>query len=474
MKRFFTAIRELTAPPGNHDPSFLCRRTQTLSIWEGSLWALMWGLGESYISPFALLLNAGNLTMAFVGTGPVLITALAQLTGAALLDRLGHRLPLILTGMTVQAVAYLPLFFLPALLPSSGGIAALIIAVTICFFFLGLSVPAWMSLMGDVVDPTDRGRYFSNRSRLIMYTMLGAMLLAGIIVNQWEKADYAIAGFGFLFVIACLARLTSVFFMRRHYDAPLQRSESNSYFSLFDFIRATPRSNFARFTFTIALMNGATQIASPFFAVYMLRDLQWTYLQFTVNMVAFLISQTLFVRWWGALSDRHGNRAVLVATCCLLPILPLFWVFSTNYLVLLLAQVISGASWSGFNLAASNFIYDSVTQQKRARAFSYYNLINGLFSVGGLVAEHAPQNIRLGPLHISLISSLPIVFIVSSIARALAAWIMLPRFSEVRVAEPISPLRILWRLGVGQPLFVQAREFVPGLRNAIRTRTKKL
>jgi len=425
----------------------------------------MWGFGETYIAPFAIFLHASNLAMAFIGTGPVLIAAIAQLTGAALLDRVGRRLPIILTGAAIQGAAYLPLFLLPILLPS-GGIPALLIAVTVCFFALGVSVPPWMSLMGDVVDPTDRGRYFSNRTRIIMYTMLAAMLLAGVTVSQWKNCGHPVAGFGFLFGIACLARLISLFFMRRHYDAPLQKPTENPYFSFWDFVCATPRSNFAKFTFTVALMNGTAQIAGPFFAVYMLRDLHWSYLQFTVNMAVFLLAQTLFVRWWGALSDRHGNRSVLVATSWLMPLLPLFWIFSTNYFVLLLAQVLSGACWSGFNLAAGNFVYDAVTQAKRPRVFSYYNLLNGLFSVGGAVligapiAEHAPAAFGLGPIHISLISSLPVVFIVSSLARALAAWAMLPRFREVREAEPISTRRILWRLGAGQPLFAQAGEFI--------------
>jgi hypothetical protein len=59
-----------------------------------------------------------------------------------------------------------------------------------------------------------------------------------------------------------------------------------------------------------------------------------------------------------------------------------------------------------------------------------------------------------------MISSLPAVFLISSIARAIAAAVMLPQFREVRVAEPISTMRILWRLGVGQPLFGQAGEFI--------------
>jgi MFS family permease len=374
-------------------------------------------------------------------------------------------MPIILTGFAVQAASYLPLFILPVLLPA-GGIPALLTAMTICFFVSGIVVPSWLSLMGDVVDPADRGRYFSNRTRVVMYTMLASMLLAGVIINQWKKAGIPVVGFGFLFGIACLVRFASIFFMRRHYDAPLQKMQDEHYFSFWDFVRATPRSNFAKFTFTIALMNGTTQIASPFFTVYMLRDLHWSYLQFTANMAAFLLSQTLFVRWWGDLSDRHGNRAVLKATSCLLPTLPLFWIFSDNYLVLLLAQVVSGATWSGFNLAASNFVYDAVTPAKRARAFSYYNVINGLFSVAGgmligaAIAEHVPAKFSLGLIHVTLISSLPVVFVVSSIARAVAAAVMLPRFSEVRVAEPISTMRILWRLGAGQPLFGQAGEFI--------------
>jgi len=465
MKKIFASIRVLTAPAETSDPDALCMRTRTLSIWEGSLWAVLWGFGESYIAPFALLLNAGNMAMAFVGTGPVLIAALAQLTGASLLDRLGKRMPIILTGASVHCLSYLLLFAFPVLLPA-GTIPALLLCVTLCFFSVGLTIPSWMSLMGDVVNPADRGRYFSNRTRIIMYSMLAAMLLAGLTVNLWKDAGHPLAGFGFLFGIAALARWISLFFMRRHYDAPLKKKEKTDYFSFFDFVRATPRSNFAKFTFTVALMNGTTQIASPFFAVYMLRDLQWSYLQFTVNMAVFLLSQTLFVRWWGALSDRHGNRSTLVATSWLLPLLPLFWIFSTNYFVLLLAQMLSGAAWSGFNLAASNFVYDAVTPAKRARAFSYYNVINGVFSVAGAmligaaIAEQAPSAFTLGPVHIALSSSLPVVFIVSAVARAVAAALMLPRFKEVRDAEPISTMRILWRLGVGQPLFGQAGEFI--------------
>ncbi len=65
MKRFFASVQKLTAQPETSDPLILSQRTQTLSIWEGSLWAVMWGFGETYIAPFAILLHASNLAMAF-------------------------------------------------------------------------------------------------------------------------------------------------------------------------------------------------------------------------------------------------------------------------------------------------------------------------------------------------------------------------------------------------------------------------
>ena len=450
------------------------RRTKQLSIWEGSMWSLMWGLAESYIVPFALFIGAGNAMAAFLGTGtgPILITATAQLVGAKLLDQYGRRKSFMIFGTAVQGLALIPLFLLPMLLPG-GGMTALVACAVVYYISFGIAVPPWMSLMGDVVEPEERGRYFSNRTRITMYSMIVAFLLAGIITSAWKGIGHTATGFGFIFGIAALARLTCILFVQRHYEAPMEKPTKDSALSFWAFIRNKKNANYARFTLSVALMNGTVNICSPFFAVYMLRDLGWSYLLFTLNMMTFLLSQTLFVRWWGNISDRHGNRAVLVATGSLLPLLPLLWIYSTSYGALLFAQFVSGATWSGFNLAASNFIYDSVPQAGRARAMSYYSVVNGTMSViggvlvGAWLADHIPTQFQLGMVNLNLASALPVVFVISSVARGIVAAIMLPMFNEVRDVEPISTPQILWRLGIGQPLFGQVGEFMPRLRNLL-------
>lgn len=464
------------ARPAEGDIASQCRRTQALAVWEGSLWAVVWGMADSYLAPFALFLGAGSFVMAFVGSGPVLITALSQLAGAQLLDRVGRRRPVILFGQGLQTFMLMPLFLIPLLLPK-GRMVALVICVTLYFFSFGIQIPPWMSLMGDVVESEKRGQYFSKRSRITMLSMTLALLAAGTIAHSWSLAGVTLAGFGCLFGIAMLVRFTSMLFMKEHYDAPLVNQTEEERFTFRAFLRDPRHANFARFAFTIALVNGTAAIATPFFAVYMLGDLGWSYLQFTVSMFTFLASQSLFVRWWGSLSDRHGNRAVLVATSCLLPALPFQWVLSTNFIFLLFAQSVSGAVWSGFNLSTMNFVYDSVPQFHRARAFGYYSMVNGICSfigavvIGASIAEYAPVLIRFGLVELHLGSTLPAVFIASGIARGLAAAIMLPQFSEVRAVEPISTVRILWRLGTGQPLIGQLGEFVPRLRALFPSRT---
>ncbi len=137
---------------------------------------------------------------------------------------------------------------------------------------------------------------------------------------------------------------------------------------------------------------------------------------------------------------------------------PLLWVLTKDFRLILGIQILSGIAWSGFNLASANFIYDSIPSERRHRVFGYYNLVSGLFSlVGGSVigawcALNMSSSYRIGSLQISFLSSLPAVFIVSGLLRALVGILLLPHFKEVRVAEPITSRQILWRLSTGEPL----------------------
>jgi len=110
----------------------------------------------------------------------------------------------------------------------------------------------------------------------------------------------------------------------------------------------------------------------------------------------------------------------------------MLWIISPNpvYLILI-PQLLSGASWAAFNLGAGNFIYDSVTPQKRGLVVAYYNLLIGIgifigATLGGLLAQF---------LTITFMNKLLFIFLISGIARLAVAMFMLPRIKEIKTVK---------------------------------------
>jgi MFS family permease len=454
MKGLGKLFARYPEPSDEESRQWARRRTMLISTIEGAFWAVMAGFGETYIMPFAVFLKAGNRALAFLGTMPTIIGALAQRLGAAWTDRVGRRRGPVVLAVSLQALAFIPLFFVPA---PAGRYA---VPAVLLFAALGtaagnLVAPAWLSMMSEVVPAEERGAFFGARSRVVIFTLFAATLAAGGVLAWYQRAGWTMAGFGVLFGTACLARLISARLLALHYDPPY-RPTPDEYFSFWDFLRRLPQSNFARFAVFNALMNGAISVASPFFTVYFLRDLHWSYVQFTVNAAAFQAVQFLMVRAWGRMGDRYGNRVVIVITSLLIPIIPFLFALTRNYWWLLVIQMFAGLAWSGFALAGQNFMFDAVSPPKRARIVAYTSILNGAFTLlggtllGAWLAERLPARYQFGGLAIDFGSSLPPLFIVSGALRLAAAAMLILAFREVRAVQPIHPALLLLRLSGGE------------------------
>ncbi|MEI6515220.1 MAG: MFS transporter [bacterium] len=467
----------LDAPELTSRIELLRQRTLKLSIIEGCAWSVMWGCGESFVGPFAVFLKADDFQMSLLVTLPLILGAIAQLIGGILVEKLGRRRPLMAITGLIQSLGHIPLFCLPFLFPTHGAAIAVTLG-TLLIFSCQVGVPGFTSIMGDLIPEEQRGRYFGKRTALAMLTMLVSMMFSGRILTHFEHQQEIWIGFGIIFAIALLARAYSALLLHRYHEPPFRPSPPQNSISLMDFVREAPHTNFGRFTLAMAIMNGASNISAPFFTQYMLRDLNWTKDQFALTTAVLLLSQFVFLRWWGHICDRHGNRAVILATSLMLPILPILWTLTTNFHLILCAQVLSGMAWSGFNLASNNFIYDCVPADRRHRIFPYYNLINGLFIlVGGSVigawcAANFPSSYTIGGITIVFLSSLPSVFILSGLLRALIGILLLPQFKEVRKSEPITSSRILWRLSTGEPIFARITEILEVLPRPFASRKK--
>ena len=419
------------------------------SVKDGVAYSVMTGAGETYFSAFAVLLKATPGQISLLAALPQLTASVAQLVSAWLGHRLQRRMPVIFFGAGLQAFSWLPMMLLPLMFPEHA-VSFMIGAVMLYHFGANMAVPQWSSLMGDLVHKRRRGRYFALRTRLASITAFVALVGAGIVLHLFDQHGYALAGFVTVFVTALLARLVSIYQLKQMHDpgghaAALEIPNWRLWKTQF------VSSPFAVFSLYYALMQSATAIASPFFAVYLLRDLQFSYLEFTLNAGMVVLAQFLTLNAWGRIADIFGNRLILVIAGSLIPLLPLLWLLSTQHWYLMLLQGLGGLLWAGFSLSAGNFIYDALPAAKRVTLMALHNalanmgiVIGALF--GGYLAGHLQPSLTMGGHSFELLSVFYIVFVVSALARATVALVFLPRIKEVRYVKAMPVRELVFRV----------------------------
>lgn len=398
--------------------------TKRLSVVEGSFWAAMVGVGTYFITPFAMLLGLSSFAIGLLRSFSMLATALGQYLGAWWMQFERSRKRLMSRVMTAQALLWIPLALI-ALFPSDGFIAS--IALIVIYSMISLSgafvAPVWTSLMRDVVGRRERGTYFGKRNKIVGFVEFATSLIAGAFLS-WMTGN-PVLGFGIVFVAAFLFRLASSSLIGRHWDPAFRpRHEPLSA------VVHIPKDQFFRNVLWLSAgMIFATGIANPFFAVYMLRELSFSYFEFSVALAASTLAWLITQPYWGRVIDRHGTRPVLFATAVLIPFVPLLWVFADGLLFVILIQVYAGAVWSGFDLSTFNFLL-KVAPRKSVQDYAAH--INGMGSLatfgGGVVGSFLALSAEGAT--IGLISGLQIIFVVSGIARLAIAALTVPRIAR--------------------------------------------
>lgn len=422
------------------DEGALKSETRKLSIKEGIAYSFMSGAGLQYTTPYALAIGANNAQIGFLTSIPSLLGNFSQLFTSRFMKRCSRK-KIIVTSIFLQALMWLPILALGYLFfykNFDSGISAtlMIIFYTMLTIFGAFSHPAWNSLMRDNVT-NKFGEYFGKRNKVMYIVIIIVTIIAGIVLDYFGRIDLLFIGFAVLFGVAFVSRMVSAYILSKHYD-PCFKIKEKSFFTFRDFVKRIPKSNFGKFSVFVALIMFATSIASPFFAVYMLKDLNFSYTMWMTIVVANVVSAFIFMPLWGKFSDRFGNLRVLKWTGLMIPAIPVLWFLTffignispvSVFVYLIILESFSGFAWAGFNLSAVDFIYDAVSRQKLSLCVAYYSILSGIgvflgASLGGLIA--------LADFSFIGISAILFIFILSGIARFGAYIFMIGKIKEVR------------------------------------------
>ncbi|MBI5148102.1 MFS transporter [Candidatus Pacearchaeota archaeon] len=412
-----------------------------ISIKEGCAASVTGGVGDSYMSAFAVQIGATNSEIAALTSIPNLISPLAQLITPKLIEK-RKRKGVAATAVLLQALMWLPMIVVALVFMKGDLIYApiLIIMFWTVYAALGNSVgPAWNSWMGDLVPSDKRGKYFGRRNTICGLVSLTSTIIAGILLQYSKTAGIVFMAFAILFSLALIFRSVSSYLLRKQYEPELH-VEEGYYFSFIDFVKKMKYNNFGRFTIYISLLVLTVNIAGPFFTPYVLRELKFSYIQFMIAMLVIPgIVTMLSMPLWGKFSDKYGTIKTMQTTWIIVCILPALWLISDNFwYIMIVPQIASGLGWAGFNLAAGNFIFDATSRQRRSLCFAYHAVLNGIgvfigATLGGFVLKYADLNIKF-------MDAFLFIFLISAVFRILVSLIFLPKIKEVRQVEKAKPL----------------------------------
>jgi len=407
----------------------LKEKALNVSIKEGSATNISSSVGDSYVIPFALALNASSTQVGILSSFSTFLYQLSQLFGVKMMEKYSRK-KIVLYFVFLQALTWL---FVAGIaiavwknLFVNCSIWLLIIFYSLLMAFGGISHPPWFSWMGDLVPKEKKGAYFGKRNKIISSIGIIAALLAAFFLDYFKTKGYVLLAFSILFALAFLFKFISYLFLRKQY-APQFKQKKKDYFSFISFIKRF--DNFGKFAIYQGFFNFAIMIASPFFTVYMLKELGFSYTIFITTLVSYTIFYLIALPLAGKFSDKYGNKKLTLITNFFFVLTPLFYIiFKSPLWIIIVPQLTAGIANAASVISFSNFIYDSVSPKHRALCSAYTNVIIGigvLFGalIGGLIIDR---------FHPSTMNPYIFVFLVTLVLRFLVAAIFLPEIKEVR------------------------------------------
>lgn len=424
---------------------------------EGVAAQIMTGVVDYFLIPFALVLGASTEEIGFLVAVPNLLSSVVQFVAVQAVDWAGSRMKLLLFGFLIQALVLIPVGLL-SYVGVSSRLVVLIALITVFKSVGSILGPAWGSLVSEYLPPHRRGHYFGFRARVLGVTTLVNLTVWGVFLTLWKKPFGTASGFLVLFLAAGIARLVGMSYMAKMIELPFQRKREDE-FTFWMFLRRFKESNFVKYVFYVAGITFATNLSAPYFTVHMLRDLKFSYLGYMAVSLAPVVTGLVSFPVWGRHADQVGNARILKITSVLIFLIPILWLSPRSPLPLVFVEGFSGFVWGGFNLCATNFIYDAVSPGKRVRCLGYFNLINGIAifagaSAGGWLSSRLP-----------VFDGLPILslLVVSAAARFLANLFLSRHFKEVRVeARQVTSLQLFFSVVGIRPIFGRNEE-IPAL-----------
>lgn len=315
----------------------------------------------SILISFALLLGANIFIIGLLGAIPTLCNFF-QLPTIFLIEKVRNRRKICVYSLTLYRLCLLIVGFVPFLFGFELQLAFLIIFLILQSIFAAIGHTAWNFWMHDLIPRDILGKFYSRR--ILLSTIIGSFtnLLAGIFIDVLNRnlTSYQEFSYSIIYFLSFTFGMISVYYISKVSEPTMINLEMKPNFpqSISEPYRDKGYKNLLIFLFLWYFVIGST---TPFFTIYMLEKLGLSLTLVTIFIVLSQITNLIFLKLWGKLSDTFSNKSVLSITCPLFLVCIIAWVYTSlpgvywfTIPLLILIHIFMGISLSGITLSLGN------------------------------------------------------------------------------------------------------------------------
>jgi MFS family permease len=433
-----------------------------VSIVEGGFAMLYSTLGGGmFLTGLALWLGANSFQIALLSAIPALVAAFGFLSGY-LVRWAGERKNLLVWTAGIGRSVFIVLVpFL--LLRMKVHLVLFFVTVALSSLIMNIAGTVWQSWISDLVPEERRGRFFGLRNAIHGIIGVVTAYLAGRGMDWLKAGGHEPLGYALAFGLAVIFGLVSTLLLLRQPEPEMAPRPALSLRSTF--IGPLKEPQFRKLIVFLAAWFVTGTLASPFYIVHMMKNLQFSFAAIGVYSIIGGVTGMVMQLLWGRAVDRFGSRPVTILNFSLVGVMPLLWLFATPSFRLPIwgDALMNGLVWSGASLGLWGLLLDLADDPShRESYFAIYNTVTGL---GGFAASMLSGVIAqaLHNFHVTVAGQSFINYHVMFLAAGLLRFVSLPLLLRVRerdsksvrhTVQAIGTLA-LWRLNAGKDVILE-------------------
>lgn len=404
------------------------KQTVKLSHFEGGLYALMVASTESFLFYYAVKQNVTSFELALLSTLPLFMGAIAQIIVPKFVSD-KHLGASVVWTMLFQIIGVVGILYTVAVHYSFDALL-----FYSCIHFIGglSSSPLWIDWAARIIPKRNFRKYMAGRSSYTWYLILlfyVSMALLGQ-YTSWFKLVY-------VFIIGAVARILScslqTLIIRGDFS---KKIKARAHLKSMEKVEAAPiemPADLKKYIWTFIIWTSifrlCVYVSSPFFVPYMVNDLKLSMAHYVILSSIPYFGRALFFNQWGRAGKNYAAFYGIQLTMLYISFIPIIWIMTRSYYILILTEILAGVTWGGFELnqvlMIQNFMHHKMKEGSRVLLGIHMALTNFFGVIGGVI----------GSILLDAQFSFYQVFLISSALRFLVSFILIKKALSLRNSD---------------------------------------